>query len=79
MKTFWTVGFCDHCHGAGYDICLKCEMPCEHDQLCPQCRGYEWYPAKVRDGIEYIVAKDAGWLYTSRRDAMSSIEYGSLA
>lgn len=70
-KRMWTVNFCD-C--GGYIFCSDCEMPCEHDQLCPQCRGYDWYPAKLRDAIDYLVAADVGWLYRTKADAMASIE-----
>lgn len=72
-KRMWTVSYCE-CRGAGMVICLDCEMPCDHDQLCPQCRGYEWYAHRVRDVIDFLTAKDVGWLYRTKRDAFASIE-----
>lgn len=68
----WTVNFCNCDFGFVY--CQDCELPCDHDELCPRCRGWEWYPVKIRDVIDLIVAKDAGWLYRTRRDAWATIE-----
>lgn len=71
MKRVWTVEFCD-C--GGFEYCRECELPCDHDKLCARCRGWEWFPRRVTDAIDFIVAKSAGWIYRTRRDAWASIE-----
>lgn len=76
MKRLWTVRFCN-C--GGFIYCDKCELPCEHDRLCPECHGYDWKPERVRDIIDLLIAKDVGWLYRTKREAFASIEYDSLA
>jgi hypothetical protein len=76
MKQLWTVNFCN-C--GGFIYCQECELPCEHDRLCPQCHGYDFYPAKCRDIIELLVAQDTNELYRTRRAAMASIVEDSLA
>ena len=71
MAQLWTVEFCD-C--GGFEYCTNCELPCDHDRLCRDCRGWEWHSVKVLDFIALLVAKDAGWLYRTQREAWASIE-----
>lgn len=69
----WTVSFCD-CNG--FEYCNKCESPCEHDQLCRRCHGWEWYPVKILTWMDMAIVRNALGFgpYRTRRSAWESIE-----
>lgn len=46
----WYPKECPDCEGEGIIYHLECEYPCEHDILCPKCKGKQFVPARV----EYI-------------------------
>lgn len=75
----WTVEECKRCYGSGWLYCHACEMLCNHDRLCPDCKGYNWLPVRVF-GFELLAVQ--AWrpweLYRTRRDAFATIENDPL-
>jgi len=76
----WTVNECESC-GGGWDYCHKCETPCDHDKLCSACKGHSWLPARITSPWTLLAIKSfSPWeLFRTKRDALASIEYDSLA
>ena len=78
----WTVKECERCLGGGMLYCPNCEMPCEHDQLCNVCKGYNWLPVKVTNPFELLALTSDTYIWgpwRTRRQAFATIEYYSLA
>lgn len=77
----WTVEACESCGGSGWDYCHRCEMPCDHDELCRACKGYNWLPVRITDQWKLLAIQHfARWeLFRTKRAAFASIEYDSLA
>jgi hypothetical protein len=79
----WTVSECERCFGFGLLPCLTCERSCDHDRLCPDCKGYGWRPVKVTDPMGLLMLASADkylWgPWNTRREAFATIEYDSLA
>ena len=61
----WVLVACD-CDD-GYDpFCRLCEGACDHDGLCPQCKGTGWRPERATV-LDHLVG---GEMYPTKRAAL---------
>ena len=75
----WVLESCpdkEECaEGMIYCRSCKCEEPCEHDKLCPQCHGYGWVVRRAVTPFDIM----GGNLYPTRAAAMREIDWGPEA
>lgn len=43
----WGIKCCDECAGTGMAFCRAHERACDHDRLCPECRGRGFHPVEL--------------------------------
>lgn len=69
-KVLWTFVGCPDCEdGIIYSLSCGCQGACDHDRMCPRCRGLGYYPSN--DLLDLFGATE---VYPNRRAAWAEIE-----
>jgi len=63
---------CERCEGEGILVTCNCESPCDHELLCPDCRGLGEIP-KPAEGLDFF-SYFADEIYPSKKAALLAIE-----
>ena len=79
----WYAKECPRCEGMAIEYCLReeCEGRCDHDKLCPKCKGYGFIPEQADVLFGIVIAPDWREKFPQKKICQeyieTAMEYGS--